>query len=111
MPSRPSLSASERELFSQLRKLLHEPSPILRGNLVEMKRKCGKKSCHCATDPDSRHRSLYLGLKQGGKQRMVYIPADWEERVREWTERHSRVRELVEEISVKSLKRLEERKE
>lgn len=111
MPSPASLSAQERALFSQLRRLLGQSELLVRGNLVEAKRKCGKSSCRCATDPESRHRALYLGIKKGGRQRMVYIPQAWEARVREWTERHARLREIVEELSEQALVRLEARKE
>ena len=110
MPSRTSLSQSERDLYSQIRKLLNEPG-LLRGNLVEMKRKCGKKNCRCDSNPSFRHRALYLGLSVNGKHRMIYIPAAWEERVREWTTRHARIGELLEDLSLKSLERLEKRKE
>ena len=110
VPSRTSLSQKERDCYSQLRQLLNEPG-LLRGNLVEMWRKCGKKSCRCNSDPEARHRALCLGLSVNGKHRTIYIPADWEERVREWTARHARIRELLEELSLKSLERLEGRKE
>ena len=110
MPSRATLSAQERSLYSQLRRLLNEPG-LLRGNLVEMKRKCGKQSCRCDCDRDYRHGSLYLGVSLNGKHRMIYIPAEWEERVREWTTRYSQLRELLEEISLASLERLQERKD
>lgn len=110
MSSRASISRRERALYSRIRKLLNEPG-LLRGNLVEMKRKCGKKSCRCSSDPEFRHRSLYLGISLEGKSVMVYIPAAWEERVREWTSRYSELRDLLEQISMESLERLRKRKE
>ena len=108
MPPRSSLSAKERDLYSKLRLLLNHPG-LLRGNLVEMHRRCGKPSCHCQHDPAGRHRSLYLGLSLNGKRRMVYIPADWEGRVRQWATRYSRARELLEQISQKCLEHLQRR--
>jgi hypothetical protein len=41
---------------------------------------------------------------------MVYIPAEWEDRVREWVARYSEVRDLLEQISLGFLKRIEKRK-
>jgi hypothetical protein len=40
---------------------------------------------------------------------MLYIPAEWEERVREWVARYSEVRQLLERISLGFLERLEKR--
>jgi len=76
---------------------------------VEMHRRCGKRSCRCHHDPAGRHRSLYLGLSLNGKRRMVYIPAAWEGRVRQWATRYSRARELLEQISRQCLERLQRR--
>jgi hypothetical protein len=46
-----------------------------------------------------------------GKQRLTYVPKDWEEKIREWVDRHHRVRELLEELSQMSWERLTHRKE
>lgn len=109
MLPRTALPKRHRELYSRLRRLLKEPG-LVRGNLVEMRRHCGKKTCRCQNEPEARHRSLYLGLSLNGKHRMVYIPAEWEAQVREWTARYSEVRELLEQISLGFLDRLEKRK-
>jgi hypothetical protein len=109
MLPRTALPSRDREVYSRLRQLLKEPG-LIRGNLVEMRRRCGKKTCHCQADPEARHRSLYLGLSLNGKHRMVYIPAEWEDRVREWVACYSEVRDLLEEISLGFLKRIEKRK-
>jgi hypothetical protein len=110
MSSRSQLPDSERLLYSKLRKLLSQPG-LLRGNLVHMSRTCGKKTCRCHTDPDSKHVSLYLGVSIDGKHKMIYVPADWEQRVREWVERYSQARSLLQEISSANLKRLQNRKD
>lgn len=110
MPSRTNLTARERALSSRLRQLLNEPG-LLRGSLVEMRRRCGTPTCGCQRDPARRHRSLYLGLRLNGKSRMVYIPPAWEARVRHWTQRYAEVREVLERLSLASLARLERREE
>jgi hypothetical protein len=109
MLPRTALPQRQRALYSRLRRLLKEPG-LIRGNLVEMRRRCGKKSCRCQSEPQARHRSLYLGLSLNGKHRMVYIPGEWLARVREWVARYSEVRELLEQISLGFLERLEKRK-
>jgi len=110
MPSRSQLSPAERKALSRLRQLLAEPG-VVRGNLVEMKRRCGKKQCCCATDPEGRHRSLYLGVSIDGHKRMIYIPAEWEERLRQWTGRYAEIRQLLDELSTEALRRLSERED
>jgi len=110
MPPRTALGKNERELYSKIRRLLNEPG-LLRGTLVEVKRRCGKRNCRCHTEVDSRHRALALGISLNGKYQMIHIPAEWEERVRRWTERYSQLRGLLEQISLKSLERLQQRKE
>ena len=98
-------SAAERHLYSRLRQLLNEPG-VLRGNLVEMRRKCGKATCHCAVDKDAAHRALILCVSLGGKRTSVYIPAEYEGEVREWVGRYVEIRELLEQLSRISLDRL-----
>jgi hypothetical protein len=108
MLPRTALLKDHRAHYSRLRLLLKEPG-LIRGNLVEMHRACGKKSCRCCAQPEARHRSLYLGLSLNGKHRMLYVPAEWETRVREWVARYSEVRQLLEQISLGFLERLEKR--
>ena len=108
MPSPVVLSDQERRLYARLRELLRKPG-VLRGNLVEMKRQCGKKTCRCQ-QPDSRHPALCLGLSLNGKHHTVYIPAAWEEPVRQWVQRHGEVRDLLEQLSLLFLERLQNRK-
>ena len=108
MPSRTDQSATERRLYSKLRQLLATPG-LLRGNLVEMRRVCGRATCGCARDPAARHRSLYLGLSLQGQRRMVYIPAAWEADVRRWVTRYAEVRAVLEQIALRYLGRVQRR--
>jgi len=105
MLPRTALSPKQRAQYSRLRLLLKKPG-LLRGNLVEVRRTCGKQACRCRTEPEARHRALYLGLSLEGKHRMVYIPAEWETRVREWVACHAEVRQLLEQIAQGFLERL-----
>ena len=109
-PYRANVPARDRGLASRLRQLLSEPG-LLRGSLVEMRRRCGTRTCGCQRDPTRRHRALYLGLRLNGKTRMVYIPAAWEARVRRWTARYAAVREVLEQLSRECLARLERRED
>jgi len=110
MPSRTGIPAQERGLYAKVRQLLATPG-LLRGNLVEMRRQCGKPTCRCQRAVARRHRSLYLGVSLAGRRRMLYIPPAWEARVRQWTRRHAEVRAVLEQLSRASLARLERREE
>jgi hypothetical protein len=110
MTARTALSPSERRAYSRLRQLLGEPG-VLRGTLVEMHRRCGKPTCRCARDAEARHRALILCVTLDGKRTSVYVPLDWETRVREWVERYGEMRDLVDQLSRSCLTRLRKRQE
>ncbi len=110
MAPRFTLAASERRAYSRLRQLLNQPG-VLRGTLVEMHRKCGKRTCRCASDDDARHRALILCVSLDGKRTSVYVPPAWEARVREWVARYGEIRDLVEQLSRACLTRLRDRQE
>ena len=90
------MSAAERRARSQLAQLLTQRG-VIRGTLLARKRKCGKASCRCAQGEG--HESLYLVISENGRTRQLFVPKDWESRVRRWVEDYHRARELMEEIS------------
>ena len=110
MPSRMGFTGKERARYSKLRRLLSQPG-LLRGNLVEMRRECGKAGCGCRTDRARRHRSLYFALSLNGQRRILYIPSAWEERVQQWTVRYGEVRAVLEQIARQRLAQVERREE
>jgi hypothetical protein len=110
MRSRTDQAPRDRALYSQLRQLLVEPG-LLRGNLIVIRRQCGKPTCACRRQPARRHRSLYLGVSLQGRRRTIYIPPAWEARVRQWTARYGQLREVLEQLSGLYLSRLERREE
>ena len=101
------MSAQERRLRSQLRKLL-VGSGVLHGTLVRRQRVCGKPNCRCARG--EKHESVYLVVTEGGKSRQLYVPEEWEQTVREWIEEYHKARELMEEVSRIHWKKVRERK-
>lgn len=94
-----SLSAPERQARSRLHQLLAEAEGFLHGSLIVMARRCGKPSCRCATDDGARHRCLVLGQTVGGKTTMVYIPADLEPLVRQWSDNFQQASRLLEQLN------------
>ena len=100
--------AMERGQRSRIAQLSHY-SRLLRGNLSLRSRHCGKSGCRCARG--ELHVSLYLVQSQKGKPRQVFVPKEWENRVRRAVTDYQELQKLVEDVSELEWKRLEERKE
>jgi hypothetical protein len=81
----------------------------MRGTLSIRSRRCGRAACRCARGEP--HVSLYLVQSQNGKPRQVFVPKEWEDRVRRAVTDYQELQKLVEEISELEWKRLKERKE
>ena len=93
---RTKMAAAERRARSQLAQLLSQRG-VIRGTLLVRKRKCGKPNCRCARGEG--HESLFLVISENGRTRQLFVPKDWESRVRLWVEDYHRARELLEEVS------------
>lgn len=93
---RPHMRARERNLRSQLKKLI-SCGALARGNLVFRERVCGGSNCKCARG--KKHPAVYLDIRYEGKHRQIFIPQSLVEEVRHWTEQYHQVRELLEAIS------------
>ena len=93
---RAKMSAAERRFRSRLAQLLSQRG-VLRGTLLMRRRKCGKANCRCARGEG--HESLFLVISENGRTRQLFVPRDWESRVRLWVEDYHRARELMEEVS------------
>lgn len=87
---------AERHARSQLTQLASQRG-LLRGNLLERRRVCGKPNCRCARG--ELHASLYLVFSEGGKLRQLFVPKTWEPVVRQWVRDYHDARQLLEAIS------------
>lgn len=107
MPPSPAPRAhrppEERAARSRLVKGCAE-SPLLRGSLVTMQRVCGKPGCHCAEG--EKHVSLYLAIRVGKQRKLIYVPHELEERVREWVQSAQEIDRLLELVSQSCLEQL-----
>jgi hypothetical protein len=65
-------------------------SPLVKGNVYEMARKCGKSNCVCTRG--QLHRSMVLSWSEGGKSRLFSIPPDRVGELKEKSEEYLRVR-------------------
>ena len=105
--SRSQFSDRERRRRSRLAQIIHA-ARFLRGSLSLRNVRCGKPGCRCARG--ERHACLYLVRRQGGKLRQLFVPRQWEQRVRQAVENHQEMERLIEELSDLEWKRLQERK-
>lgn len=105
---RSSLSARERSRRSRLAQLVSSRR-FLRGTLAPRQRRCGKPNCHCARG--ELHWSLYLVQSQNGKPRQIFVPKEWEERIRQSVQGYQEIQQLLEELSEVEWQRLLDRKE
>lgn len=93
---RAHMPPAERQARSRLAQLLTQRG-VIRGTLLVRKRKCGKANCRCAQGEG--HESLFLVISENGRTRQLFVPKDWESRVRLWVEDYHRARKLLEEVS------------
>lgn len=72
-------------------------APLVKGNVYEMARKCGKPSCACTRG--ELHRSMVLSWSQRGKTRLFSIPPDRLAELREKSEEYLRFRRTRARVS------------
>lgn len=99
---------AEREARSRLLKRCAD-APLLRGSLVTMRRTCGKPGCRCAEG--HKHASLYLAIRVGKRRKMIYIPSELEQPVREWVQSSQEIDRLLELVSQSCLEQLLRKKQ
>jgi len=73
---------------------------LIAGSVVDQGRRCGKEGCRCATG-DLHGPYTYVVLpRQGGRTRTVYVPTAAADAVRDGAAVSTRMRDILEEISV-----------
>jgi len=78
-----------RELEASL-EVAFRRSPLVKGNVYELARKCGKPNCICTRG--QLHRSMVLSWSEGGKSRLFSIPPERLGELKEKSEEYLRVR-------------------
>lgn len=95
---RQALRQRLKELESSL-EVVFGRAPLVKGNVYEMARKCGKPSCICTRG--ELHRSMVLSWSERGKTQLFSIPPDRLAEVRQKSQeylRFGRTRARVSEI-------------
>lgn len=90
------MSWNEQAWRSRAVKLLREDG-FLRGSVSVRRRVCGKAGCRCARG--ERHEAMYVVYRKDGRTAQIYVPKEWEWRVRRWVKRHGEARELLDKLS------------
>jgi hypothetical protein len=92
------LRERRRALLAELRRTPN----LMRGLVYERQRKCGRRSCACATG-GPRHPGLQLNVTLGGKTRTRYVRQGERAQVEAWVAAYHRLWELVEALTAVNL--------
>ena len=103
MTARNRFSARERAARSRLAQVLYDHEVIV-GSVVRMARRCGKAGCRCTQG--AKHTSLYLSVNVEAKRRLIYIPGDLEDSVRQQVAAYREVEQLTQEVSAACVERV-----
>jgi hypothetical protein len=90
------LRLSLKSLLADSQRQLDEPLPLrqlVKGSVYELQTRCGKPSCHCASDQGPRRPSAVLSWSEHGKTRLRTLPAGERARFQQWTENYRRFRQ------------------
>lgn len=93
---RQALRQRLKELESSL-EVVFGRAPLVKGNVYEMARKCGKPSCICTRG--ELHRSMVLSWSERGKTQLFSIPPDRLAEVRQKSQEYLRFRRTRARVS------------
>jgi len=82
-----------RQRFIQL---LLRAGVMVQGSFVTLGRKCGKPTCRCVSG--EKHYGKYLSRSEGGRTRLVFVPAGNEVTIAKKSEEYRRFREARAEL-------------
>jgi hypothetical protein len=78
---------------------------VVAGSLQDQRRRCGKQGCRC-TRGELHGPYLYLSMRAGRRTRMLYVPAELAEQVRQGVSTNTEVQAALAEISAINLELL-----
>ena len=85
-----------KSLLAQHQRQLDAMLPLrqlVKGSVYELKTRCGKPTCHCASDEQPLHSSTVLSWSEHGKTRLRTLPPGERARFRQLTENYRRFRQ------------------
>jgi len=92
-----SIQDRRRRARNKLRQLTFVP--LMRGSLVERRRKCGHSYCACATDPERQHPGMFFTVKLDGRQQSLHVRPEDEPAIRAAVEAYDCLWNLVNELT------------
>jgi len=84
-----SLLADSQQQLEQLLPLRQ----LVKGSVYELKTRCGKPTCHCASPHGPLHTSIVLSWSEKGSTRLRTLPAGQRARFRKLTQNYRRFRQ------------------
>ena len=66
---------------------------LVRGSVYDLRTRCGKPSCHCASDKGSLHAATVISWSEHGKTRLRTLPPGELSHFRQLTENYRRFRQ------------------
>jgi uncharacterized protein DUF6788 len=112
VPANSELSdLSVRQLRARRQRLaaaLADPQANLEGSLVSQMRRCGKEGCRCAQG-ELHGPYIYLSISRDAQRRLVYIPAELADVVREHVSMTEQIERTLAAISAINLELLARR--
>lgn len=97
-PKHPTLI---RRSLQARQKQLQARGPVLAASLVTIRRACGNPNCRCARG--HKHPGHYLTWKVKAKTHTAYVPVELLPQVKQWTQEHRRLKQLIRELTQLSL--------
>ncbi|RPJ01965.1 MAG: hypothetical protein EHM39_02525 [Chloroflexi bacterium] len=96
-PDRASrLRLTLKSLLAECQQQLHQLLPLrqlVKGSVYELQTRCGKPSCHCASDQGPLHTSIVLSWSEKGRTRLQTLPPGERAHLRQLTENYRRFRQ------------------
>ena len=84
-----SLLADSQRQLDQLLPLRQ----LVKGSVYELRTRCGKPSCHCASEEGPLHSATVLSWSEHGKTRLRTLSAGERARFQQWTDDYRRFRQ------------------
>jgi len=82
-----------RRLQEELRSLAF--AHLMRGTIVERRRRCGRANCACAADPEARHPEKYLSVNLEGRTVALSLRAEDEPRAQRAIDAYQRLWRII----------------